>query len=151
MKKFLLIIIIGCCSHSAFAQAKYDQALGLKFPLGFSVTYKKFISDSHNLEGQATFWNKGFRVVGLYEFNFYNLDVDGLSWYVGPGAHLGFWKKEFQDNSSIDFGIDGTIGLDYKFSTLPINLSIDWQPSIALIGSTGFTPSFAGIGVRYTF
>jgi hypothetical protein len=26
-------------------------------------------------------------------------------------------------------GIDGVLGLDYKFNGAPINMSLDWQPS----------------------
>ena len=76
-----------------------------------------------------------------------------LSWFVGPGAHLGFWKSEFKDTygSQIDLGVDGIIGLDYKFKNAPINVSADWQPAVTLIGSAGFTPAFGGVAIRYTF
>jgi hypothetical protein len=75
---------------------------------------------------------------GLYEFNFYSFNnVEGLAWFVGPGVHLGFWKDQYQKdyNSKADFGIDGIIGLDYKFRGVPINVSLDWEPSITLVGT----------------
>ena len=134
--------------------APYKQAIGLKFPGGFSVTYKKFVTDTHSLEGQLTSWNKGFRLAGLYEFNFYSFPtVDGLSWFVGPGAHVGFWKKQYSKdyNSAADIGIDGILGLDYKFKEIPINVSLDWEPAITLVGTAGFTPIYGGLAVRYTF
>lgn len=141
---------------TAYAQAPYDRALGVKFPGGLSLTYKKFVADTRNLEAQFTAWHQGFRVAGLYEFNFYVFDkVPELSWFVGPGAHIGFWKPEDDTtknyNSHADVGIDGIIGLDYKFKNAPINVSIDWQPTVTLIGNAGFTPVFGGIAVRYTF
>lgn len=154
MKKFLFILGILCFVFcGSYAQSNYNQALGLKFPGGFAVTYKKFITDNHNIEAQAMFWRKGFRAVGLYEFNFDIPDAEGLRWFVGPGAHIGFWKSTYKDdyNSSADFGVDGIIGLDYKFKDIPLNVSLDWEPSIVLVGSSGFTPSYGGIGVRYTF
>lgn len=132
----------------------YRQAIGLKFPGGFSVTYKKFVTDTHNIEGQLTSWNKGFRLAGLYEFNFYSFpSVEGLSWFVGPGAHVGFWKKQYTKDysSAADIGIDGILGLDYKFRDIPINVSLDWEPAVTLVGTTGFTPAYGGLAVRYTF
>ena len=155
MKKSLCIVAAFFITCAAFAQSDcdYKHALGLKFPGGLSVTYKIFVSQTNNIEAQAMFWNKGFRAVGLYEFNFAINGADGLHWFVGPGAHIGFWKTQYQKdyNSSADFGVDGIIGLDYKFKDLPINASLDWEPSIVFAGSNGFTPAYGGLGIRYTF
>lgn len=151
---FALLLATLFFTTTAHAQAPYNRALGIKFPGGLSVTYKKFISDTHNLEAQFTAWHKGVRVAGLYEFNFYSFEnVPELSWFVGGGAHVGFWKSTYQKtyNSQADIGVDGIIGLDYKFKDLPINVSADWQPAVALIGNVGFTPVFGGLAVRYTF
>ena len=158
MKKIFAIALFIICAKFSFAQTEpsstYRQAIGIKFPGGFSVTYKKFVTQSNNLEAQVTAWNKGFRMSGLYEFNFYSFNnVEGLAWFVGSGVHLGFWKDQYQKdyNSKADFGIDGIIGLDYKFRGVPINVSLDWEPSITLVGTAGFTPSYGGFAVRYTF
>ncbi|BAV08232.1 hypothetical protein SAMN05421788_11233 [Filimonas lacunae] len=154
-KQILLLLVVILLGLQARAQdAHYDQALGLKFPGGLSVTWKKFLNPTQNIEAQATFWQKGFRVGGLYEFTFYTFDeVPGLAAFAGPGAHIGFWKNKYkpESNSSAEFGIDGILGLDYKIPDLPINISLDWQPSIILAGSEGFTPNFGGIAIRYTF
>lgn len=154
MKKVWALFAFCISSAAVYSQeAPYHQALGIKIPAGFGITYKSFINDSHSIEAQAGFWKKGFRLSGLYEFNFYSFDeVPGLAWFVGGGAHIGTWKSQYKDeyNSEVDFGLDGIIGLDYKFADLPLNLSIDWQPSIALIGSS-FSPAYGGIGIRYTF
>lgn len=155
VKLFVAVLFSLLFSFSAEAQtAPYDQAIGLKLPGGFSATYKKFMSSTNNVEFLATVWNKGFRVSGLYEFNFYAFPgVENLSWFVGPGTHIGFWKDDKEKNygSKFDFGIDGIIGLDYKIKEIPVNVSLDWQPSITLVGSAGFSPVFGGFAVRYTF
>jgi hypothetical protein len=106
------------------------------------------------VEAQLTSWNKGFRLAGLYEFNYYSFKtVEGLAWFVGPGAHIGFWKNQYGKdyNSYADLGLDGIIGLDYKFKNIPINASLDWEPAITLVGTAGVTPAFGGFAVRYTF
>jgi len=154
MRRFLILTTtLLCCSTITKAQSTYNRAIGVKFPAGFSISYKKFLTETNNAEAQVTLWKKGFRVSGLYEFNFHSFNTEGLAWFVGPGAHIGFWKDTYQKdyNSKVDLGIDGVIGLDYKFSDAPINVSLDWQPSVTLVGSAGFTPSYGGIGVRYTF
>ncbi len=136
------------------AQAPYNRALGIKFPGGLSLTYKKFVSDQNNAEALLTIANKGFRLTGLYEFNFYSFQkIPNLSWFVGPGAHIGLWKAEFEKDygSKTDLGVDGILGLDYKFNNIPLNVSVDWQPSVTLVGSAGFAPAYGGVGVRYTF
>ena len=153
MKKILILISCVSITMVSKAQSDYTQAMGLKFPGGFAISYKKFVTGTANIEAEAMLWDKGFRAVGLYEFNFPIESVEGLHWFVGPGAHLGFWKANYSKdyNSSIDLGIDGIIGLDYKFKDFPINISLDWQPSIVVVGNSGFSPSYGGIGIRYTF
>jgi hypothetical protein len=153
MKKMILIVSLCFFSYSIFAQAQYKQAIGIKLPGGFSATYKNFITPKNAIELQATFWSKGVRFAGLYEFNFEIEGAQGLNWYVGPGVHLGVWNTENKKayNASADLGIDGIIGLDYKFKNAPINISIDWQPSISVLGNTGVSPALGGLGLRYTF
>jgi hypothetical protein len=87
------------------------------------------------------FWNRGFRLTGLYEIHGDFADAQGLKWYVGPGAHVGFYDYYDNHNNHIDgtyIGIDGVLGLDYKFNGARINISIDWQPAFEF-GYLGFT------------
>ena len=148
----ILVLFISVCTLKA--QSTYNRAIGLKAGGGISFTYKQFVTEKNNLEAEATLWKKGFRLSGLYEFNFHTFDdVEGLALFAGPGVHIGFWKDEYQKdyNSKAEFGFDGIIGLDYKFKNIPLNASLDWQPSVTIVGSAGFSPSFGGIGIRYTF
>lgn len=160
MKKLTAVTVILLLAAQLNAQlngpagSAYNQAIGIKFPGGLSLTYKKFVTDTHSIEAQLTSWNEGFRLAGLYEFNFYTFNtVDGLAWFVGPGVHLGFWKDQYgkEYGSQADLGIDGIVGLDYKFKKIPINASVDWQPAVTLVGTAGFTPAYGGLAIRYTF
>ena len=159
MKTILVTFCMLICFYTAFSQtdnstSTYDRAIGIKFPGGFAISYKQFLKDNQNVEGEAMFITNGFRAVGLYEWNWDIQGINGLRWYVGPGAHIGFWNNDGSkksNRSSAGIGIDGVIGLDYKFSDLPLNISLDWQPSVDVIGSTGTGLGYGGIGVRYTF
>ena len=152
MKKYFLIAVISFFAVTiSNAQAPYNKAIGIKFPSGITVTYKNFISDKSSIELQAGFLPDAFRVAGLYEFNFYNLgNVQGLGWYVGPGVHFQAYKNSYQKENNVksEFGIDGVIGLDYKFNNLPINISADWQPSVALVGNSCGSVAKGGISIR---
>ncbi len=46
--------------------------------------------------------------------------------------------------------MDGVLGLDYKIKGAPINVSIDWQPSINFVGYGRFESGWGGLGIRYT-
>ena len=158
MKKILVllcVIIIGVSNVSAqnnptYNSSTYTNAIGVKFyPTG--ITLKHFLSGNKNaLEFIGYFYNRGARITGLYEIHGDINGVEGLRWYLGPGAHVAFYSNKYGGNTSI--GIDGVIGLDYKINNAPINLSLDYQPSIQLTEHYGdrFT-SWGGLAIRYTF
>ena len=147
----LLVIISGASAQkgtSYNATDSYQTAVGIKFYPG-SLTIKHFINSNTALEGIAYF-NKGVRITGLYEIYGNINDVNGLRWYIGPGAHVGFYNTKYGGGSSI--GVDGVLGLDYKFTGAPINISLDWQPSFEFGNNygNGFTGNWGGLGIRYT-
>ena len=130
MKKLLFVTLITVLAFSANAQNKtanslsYKTAAGIKIWDGAGLSLKTFLNEKNALEFVGFFNSAGVRVVGLYEI-YGDLNTEGnLKWYLGPGAHVGFYKG----NNSV-IGVDGVIGIDYKFAELPLNLSLDWQPS----------------------
>ena len=139
--------------------SSYKTALGVKiWGDGGGITLKHFVASNHALEGIGYFWSGGTRITGLYEFYFDIVGAPGLKWYVGPGAHVGFYNSHYYDNNPNNgqtygsyIGIDGVLGLDYKFNGAPINLSLDWQPSFEFGINRGFVGSWGGLGIRYTF
>lgn len=151
--KVLLALAAFLLAVAATAQSNYDKAIGVKFPVGVGVTYKNFITQKAALEFQAIVADDGFRLGGLYEFHFPIAKAAGLNWYVGPGVHVGFYKSEYQKtySSKMELGVDGIIGLDYKFDGIPINLSLDWQPSVSFTGNSGANVGYGGVAIRYAF
>ncbi|MGG9961513.1 hypothetical protein [Ferruginibacter sp. SUN106] len=152
-KQIILAAIIALFSiSSANAQSMgrtYKTALGVKVLDGAGITLKHFVNDKAALEGIGYFWSHGTRITGLYELHFDINDAPGLKWYIGPGAHLGFYNTKYGGGSFA--GVDGVLGLDYKINNAPLNLSIDWQPSFEFGTGRGFTGSWGGLGIRYTF
>jgi hypothetical protein len=145
----LAITTITAQQSKSFNSSSYTTAIGIKFYPG-ALSIKHFVNDNAALEGLAYFWNKGFRATGLYEIHYDISGAEGLKWYIGPGAHLGGYNDKY--GGGVSLGIDGVLGLDYKFSAAPINLSLDWQPYFEFGGGdyNGFNGSWAGLGIRYT-
>jgi hypothetical protein len=157
MKKMAWAVSLLFCSLMVQAQSRstnstgYQTALGLKIWNGGGITLKHFIASDRAVEGIGYFYNRGIRLTGLYEIHGDLSGAPGLRWYVGPGAHLGFYNDKYYDENKVVIGIDGVLGLDYKFNTAPINLSLDWQPSFEFADDLGFNGNWGGLGIRYTF
>lgn len=166
MKKWIITtsLVLGMLAmkQTGYGQAmgsSYKTALGVKFWPG-AVTVKHFIATDKALEGLGYFWEHGFRFTGLYEFHGNINGAPGLKWYVGPGFHAGVYNegwyyKNNRDNyyyhdGDFSVGIDGVLGLDYKFKGAPINMSLDIQPYLE-IPHHAYLDAWGGLAVRYTF
>ena len=147
------VTVLGVATASAqksksYSSTSYHTAWGVKFYPG-AVSLKHFIHDNTALEGLGYFWDRGFRITGLYEIHGNINGAPGLKWYIGPGAHVGFYNTKYGGGSS--FGVDGVLGLDYKINSAPIDLALDWQPSFEFGDGRGFTGNWGGFAIRYTF
>jgi len=152
MKKYLftLVILFGLLNFT-YSQ-DYRTAVGLRLGYPGAISYKTFVSESSAFEGYAGFRGyDGFSnvlVVGLLyqKHNDINLDgVSGLKWYYGAGGNISL------TSGGSGIGISGVLGLDYSFDDIPLNLSLDWIPTVILAGRSysGFTPSFGAFTARY--
>ena len=161
MKKvFFTLALVVACLFTASAQ-EYKSAIGLRLGSPLSISFKQFISEPGAIEVFAGFRNYSgygwFNIGGLYQHHFGLEDVTpGLKWYVGGGASAFFWNYDYdlpgEDDTNVSIGILGNLGLDYKFTTAPINLSVDWVPSIFINGyGSGFGAGYGALSVRYTF
>lgn len=151
-----IIAVLGVLNASAqkrsssYSSSDYRTALGVKFYPG-AISLKHFVNGNNALEALGYFWDRGFRLTGLYEIHGNIKGAPGLKWYIGPGVHVGFYNEKYGGASS--FGVDGVLGLDYKINSAPINLSVDWQPSFEFGEKYGhgFSGNWGGFAVRYTF
>ncbi|HEY4208266.1 MAG TPA: hypothetical protein VGM31_15685 [Puia sp.] len=150
----LAFITIGRTSAQSMG-SDYQTAVGVKFWPG-ALSVKHFIQDNAALEGLANFWDHGFRFTGLYELHGAISGAPGLKWYVGPGAHIGWYNggwyhgDYYYSDGGFSLGIDGVLGLDYKINGAPIALSLDINPFLELAHHT-YIDVWGGLGVRYTF
>ncbi len=150
MKKIFLLFSIAAillfCSSRVSAQ-DYRFAMGLRLgnstpTISSSVTGKYFVTDKNAIEGLISFGSK-FGLGALLEIH-RKLDVEGLSWFYGAGAYVGF-----ADNNAY-VGPQGVTGLDYKFAKVPLNLSLDWKPELDIVPAINFVPDAFAFSIRFT-
>ena len=156
MKKIILTLTL-VIFISAYASAQdYNTGVGLRLGFSNGLTVKHFLSQRSAVEGLlATRW-RGFEITGLYEVHNQAFEVDRLNWYFGGGAHIGFWNGDNTNwgDTGTNYtliGIDGILGIEYNFSEVPINLSLDWKPGFNLTGYTGFWGDGGALSIRYIF
>ena len=157
MKKLFGIAIFTLFGFTCMQAQNYNTAIGIRGILGGDVggglTIKHFLGESPAVEGIVAFRQNGIQVTGLYEEHKDLNDSGGLKWFYGAGGHIGF----YDDNDNNPFaeetiiGVDGIIGLDFKFNGAPINLSLDYKPFINLIGGGGYSGDAGNLSARFTF
>ena len=140
---------IACFSQDASEQhMQYTNAIGIRLgptspAIQNGISFKHFFNESSAAEGILSVTN-GFGVCGLYEKHKL-LPIENVQWLIGAGAYVAFV------NNTNYFGGAGIIGLDYKFTSVPLNLTIDWKPELNLAPRIFFEGSGVGFSARYTF
>jgi len=150
MRKFLLMlfVIAGISVASLHAQ-DYKLGLGIRLSsasptLSNSVSVKYFFQENRAIDGLISFGGSRFGIGGLYEIHNALNATEGLKWYYGAGAYVGF-----QDHDTY-LGPTGVVGLDYKFQNIPLNLSLDWKPELDIIPRINFVPDAFALTARFT-
>ena len=139
---FILLTAVTC----SFAQYRHqagirlgsaDQVVSTGFTYRYHFNNGKAVEAILNLRDPIAFG-------ALYEIFKPINAVPNLHWFYGGGAYVGF---KGDDN----LGIAGIAGLDYQFTDVPINLSIDWKPELNFIQSVRFRAATVAVSVRFSF
>ena len=153
-KSFLFFIVIAVFSASQLKAQDYKTALGIRLSssgpaVNNSVSFKYFMNPKLAVEGLFTF-DKRAAIGGLLEIHNDIPSTEGLKWFYGAGAYIGFDSDKTHTDRAL-MGAQGIIGLDYKFANLPLNLSLDWKPELNIIDNINFEPAAVGFTIRFTF
>ena len=163
MTRLRFMMLAVCVSFFAFSSIHaqdYSSAIGARLGSPLSASYKMFINDNgHAVEGIAGFRSySGYSWVTVgaaYQLHNDISSVDGLYWYYGAGVSAFFWSfnNDFiagADQSSLSLGLQGYLGLDYTFAGAPVNVSVDWVPTVFIGGfGSGFGAGYGALAVRY--
>jgi len=156
--KLFSTILFFCVLGMAQVQAQnYKSAVGARLGYPYSLSYKAFISKPGAVEVTAGYRNWSGKanystITAAYQHHIDFESIEDLKWYVGAGVGANFWGyKGAYSGDKATLTVFGALGLDYKVPKLPLNFSIDWQPTFFL-GSgyyDGFGGGYGGIAVRY--
>ena len=161
-----MILMAGVGLQQVHAQ-NGGTALGLRLtPDGGGFTGKFYANRNVAIEVQLNAGGvmggngESFTAVALAEYHIYMPDP---SWqiFLGGGLHAGVWDHDGRnyrrgeyfygddDNEGI-FGIDGIMGVQYKFRKIPLSLSADLKPAINFLSEPAFFPhNIFGVAARF--
>lgn len=159
MKKIVVILLFVCGALAVSNQSKaqstgstYKTAVGFKGYFGDGsiggINIKHFMSSDRAVEGGLYFKSHFVMLEGLYEWHGNIEGAQGLKWYVGPGAQLGFYSGPGDNDAML--ALKGTLGLNYKITGAPIDVALDIDPTFRLTQGSDFNLN-AGIAFRFCF
>ena len=138
--KFIALVLFAItCSFNANAQV-YNSAIGLRVGYPLSISYKKNTSDTKAYEifggiRPFTGYNE-LRLNGALQIHSDIGDSGYFRWYYGAGAGVAMYT--FPSNSSRSGGasltLSGYLGLELTLKELPVNLTLDWVPTLYVGG-----------------
>lgn len=148
MKKILTIVAL--CMAMAATSVAQEKAIGLRGGYySTEITYQQKMGSTNKLEADLGFnWGGGISLTGVYQWT-HGLPqvVDGLSWFVGPGAGI----RTYGSGLGVGVGIVGQIGLEYLIPSLPLQVSVDWRPGL-VFGKYSYNEwGGAAFALRYRF
>ncbi len=144
-----VITVFGFIGKVKAQQTAGQIEAGIRLGLPLGVTGRYYITDRSAAEGIFALYNRTVSLTALYEYHWdlSALTVKGFSWYAGGGAHIG--GREIDGTNKFLAGVDGIAGLNYVFSGIPLNLSLDWKPAVHFTTSSELA-QFA-VSARYIF
>ncbi len=123
----------------------YETAIGIRLGSPLAVSAKHFVHDEGAVEAYVGYRKKNsfsyLHLSAAYQYHMPLADVENLFYYVGAGATFIRCKykpdyeipgEETGSFTSNYLGVQGYLGLDYAFEDIPLNLSVDWIPTINL-------------------
>ena len=159
MKKCFLLAIVALSLGAATAlnAQDYKTAIGVRLSsasaaVNNSISVKQFINDRAAIEGLFSFGDP-LALGAMLEIH-KPMAASGLTWFSGGGGYLSFLKtynpNTLKNETDPSFGAMGVLGLDYKFTNVPLNLSLDWKPELNIVSDINFEPAAVGFTARFT-
>ncbi len=164
--KTLRTLTIAVClfAGSTLVHAQQGQTgIGLRLGYAPGLTIKHFVQPNGAIEGIIHTGYRGLLFTGLYEWHKPFADPAGLKFYAGLGGHVGLFDRyvgHHRNHHNDDFvhvhshasvGPDAIIGLEYDFTEIPLNLSLDAKPAIDFHDGHAHTYIDGALSIRVLF
>ncbi|MBL7692911.1 MAG: hypothetical protein JNM41_15060 [Flavipsychrobacter sp.] len=158
------LLAIGMSAITYAQDHNHPYAAGLRAsPDGVGATVRYHPSELIAIEGQLNF--SGGRPSGLPSSSGkstmagilaqVNAPLIGpqVMMFFGVGAHYGSWirYKDVSKNETM-YGLDVVFGVEYRFSDMPLGVSVDVKPSLNYAPDVTYFPNnILGLSARYYF
>lgn len=164
MLRILILPVLFVLSMQCSAQP-YKFAIGIRGDWSnFDADLAEISTNYFFMKNESIETNFGFgRRYGWIEARYLHHGIlrhihfkNDVLWYLGGGADLGYWNKNYdnyyskQTHTGYWFGITPVLGATYTFDRIPICIAMDTGPSLRLQPRLmlGF---IVGFSVRYAF
>lgn len=163
--KYRIMFFFLLISAKALSQ-NYTRDAGMRIGDYFSLTYRQYLYNDQALEGLLFFGRHGITLGALKEFfqPAFGGVSDNLFLQYGYGAHIGYRNTDhyriLNRTYQIDgntftplIGIDGLVGLEYRFPEFPFLISMDIKPyfEFSTIPVFSLYLSSFGLSLKYRF
>jgi hypothetical protein len=167
-RSVLLLLATVALANFSFSQYKpfYRAAVGVRAgseSATCGITGKVFISQHGALEAIIGYANRGVTGTLLFEQHLPLFGIKEFQMYYGAGAHV-YAKSGYGNYTEVDsrtlvyedggaaYGADAIIGLEYKFTAIPVAISLDLKPFFQFNQAGGFNAAVdKSIGLKLTF
>lgn len=168
--RFIFTVFLFIIFNPAFSQqAEVVQSIGLRAGGGSGITYKYIEDFNYAIEGIISYRDNGVQLTGLWErYEAIKTDqINNLYFFWGLGAHAGYIREKEQfcvqtqdgcgmyqtNQTNVIGGFDGILGFEYQFYSIPMAISLDYNPYMEFFGQQFFSIDFWNFGVsfKYTF
>lgn len=170
MKYITVSIFLLVCVSCVHAQQLYEKSGGLRLGSTSGLTYKKFVTEDEAVELLMSGRNEGLQVHVLYQF-YTPMEFsfnDRFYLFYGLGGHVGFEKFDdihktiinetgdefiYEEKTFFAMGVDGSIGVEYRWLEVPMTISFDLKPYFNFIGMRHTKAKFwdSAISFKYVF
>jgi len=99
----------------------------------------------NRIHANISFGDNGVGLDALWDFVYEPLGQEALMWYAGFGPSASFGDDDFY------LGASGEIGLEYRFSGVPIVIGADYRPTFWIVEDTDWEWGGFGLNVRWDF
>ena len=143
-KLFLMIAIVAGMAVTINAQEVGIRFGGVTGNGGAAVDAVFSAGQFSRIHADLGFYKGGVGIDALWDFLVKPLGGEAFNWYLGVGPSMYIGDDFF-------LGVSGEIGLEYRFTGVPIALGLDWRPTFWIIEETKFGADSFGLNVRYVF
>jgi hypothetical protein len=119
---------------------RFGNAIGNKSSVAVDGVFA--LGKFSRIHADVSFGN-GVAMEALWDFLYRPITNSPINWYVGVGPSLYL-------SSPFALGASGEIGLEYRFTEIPMAIGVDYRPTFVIVEKTDFVNSF-GFNIRYVF